>query len=422
MKIYFNQFEKYAKSYVQSLTGSITCKDNRIISELINRLKKEEKLEILKTDFTLLLNQLYYINHFGPFSKIELFLTENCNLNCSYCFVKKKQNRAMRIETAKDAINFLVFYSGPVKNLSVTFFGGEPLLEFDLICEVIKYCNSIEHITKFKKINFAITTNGTLINEDVMKRLNGKVNLLLSLDGDKETHDKYRIDNSGSGSYERIISNIDIIKKYQPWLGTRMTVLPTTVNKLFENVLHLYDLGINQFLIGLSIEDEWDSNKLKIYENELKKIGSFYLKKKHYRKPFRMTFFEDNINKNNHYQNRWGCRAGKSSITVDINGNIFPCSKFIGLEKYNCPELKLGTIYEGITNIKLSNNMNKMTNENYVNCLNCKEKDCCSGGCPADNYFENRNIYLPCKNGCKITTIHNRILRNFWKRNEKVLV
>ena len=308
------------------------------------------------------------------------------------------------------AINFLVFYSGDKQLLNLTLFGGEPLLEKENIFRIVDYVEKLETHAGNKRLSISLTTNGTLITEELLKRTKGKINFLLSIDGDRETHDAYRKYKNGKGSFKTIASKINILKKYQAWLGVRMTITPETVHLLFNNVKYLYSLGINQFLMGLAMDLDWDKKALETYEAQLFEAGKYYLLKKRSGEPIRMNLFEENEKGINCHEHEWGCGAGRNTISVNTDGDIYPCSKFLGYEEFDNNELRLGNIYEGITNIELRVKMSQITNDDFKECGSCNEINACMGGCPADNYFLNRNLYKPGLAHCDLKTIDNRVL------------
>ena len=416
MKDNRKHLQSIAFDHIKQIAWTARHSDEALINQLINQLYTAGSNHISDQDFTMMVNQLYNTMRFGPLTELELFLTENCNLRCEYCFVKEMRVNSIPLETARAAINFLVFYSGQKKDLNITFFGGEPLLEIEKVIDLIDYCDTIEAEIKSKKFHHAMTTNGTLLNEDILRRIQGRLNLLLSIDGDEETHDKYRKNINGKGSFQSVISKLGLIKKYQPWLGTRMTILPDTVHKLFHNVKFLYNQGINQFILGVASDSEWNQEALDIYERELLRIGQYYLEMKANGEHIRMEFFEKSESDLQGKESMWGCRAGRQTISVNTKGDIYPCSKFLGYEEYDCPEIRMGNIFEGITNIDFRKKMTEMTTDSYVQCMGCTEIDACFGGCPAISYYENRNIYNPCSAECEITKVQNRVLKEFFKR------
>ena len=256
------------------------------------------------------------------------------------------------------------------------------------------------------------------MNKEVLKNTSEHISYLLSIDGDELTHNRHRTLINGTGSFNKVFPKIELLKQYQQWLGARMTVYPDTVSKLLQNIDFLYHNGINQFIIGICYGPQWDNSSLDIYEKQLKEVGNYYKNKVHNNEQIRMTLFEKK--KSNCYENLWGCSAGRNGMAIASNGDIYPCSKFTGLEKYSCPEFLLGNVNIGITNLIGREKLFTITNKNFKQCEQCNESDSCTGGCPAENYNQNRSIYIPCKDQCEITKIQNRVLRMFWADQEMV--
>ncbi len=390
-----------------------------IKEKLYSELSCSNKEVITPKDIDVFSTKLYNTINWGAISSMELILTENCNLSCHYCFVRGKRKRKMSLDIAKTAINFLLFYSENVKDLNITIFGGEPLLETGSIYKILDYCSILEEKVPAKKFSFSVTTNGTLITEELLKNINGRFLLLLSIDGDEKTHNKFRVYKNDKGSFNNVFPKIRLLKKYQGWVGVRMTVHPEMVDSLSGNVEFLYNNGVNQFIIGTCYGPKWNKKALRRYEEELLKVSDFYSQEISNGAPIRITYFEKSENKNDCLNGIWGCRAGRNSVTVDQNGDIYPCSKFVGLESFECEEFRLGNIFEGITNFQMREKLFKMTNKDFIQCVHCAEIDSCVGGCPAENYNQNRSIYIPCKDQCEITRIQNRVLRKFWAEQEK---
>jgi uncharacterized protein len=378
-------------------------------SDQIGSLNDEELFKIILSSFNLFF--------FCPITSIDVQFTEACNLRCDDCFVLEKRPNRFTAEMGKRALDFMVMNSGAVDTLNYTFFGGEPLLEFDSLYEVMNYSREVTQTTG-KKVSFNITTNGILLNDDILQKSQGRVNYLLSIDGDEKTHNKHRLTKSGKGSFQEVYSKIALIKKYQPWVGARMTVCPDTIADLSANVDFLHRSGVNQFIIGPSIEMEWDENALRTYEEEFRKLGDYHLARKAAGDPFRMTFFEKDDTEVDCMNGVWGCWAGRNHVIITHNGDIYPCSKFIGLESYNCQEFNLGNIFEGITNLSAREKLFNMKGHLFTNCQKCPEINACAGGCPADNYSVNRDLFIPCSTGCSITEINNRVLKEFLEKKK----
>ncbi|MDR0610886.1 MAG: radical SAM protein [Planctomycetaceae bacterium] len=181
---------------------------------------------------------------------MELILTTDCNLRCSYCFERDKKPFNMSDEVAFAAVDFLIQTSRNIKELTILLFGGELMMRFDLIQRIIPYANK-KAAEAGKTISWDMTTNGTLIDEERAKwMVEHKVKYLLSLDGAKEDHDRYRKFPDGRSSYELIMERLPMMKSYQPWMGTKMSVTPESTLRLRDNLYELWKNGINQFIIG----------------------------------------------------------------------------------------------------------------------------------------------------------------------------
>jgi uncharacterized protein len=380
-------------------------------TDQIGPLGDEDLFKIILSSFNIFL--------FTPINSIDVQLTEECNLRCEYCFVLEKRDNRFTVEMGKKAMDFMVLNSGSEQKLNYVFFGGEPLLEFDTIYQVLQYSDEVTRITG-KKISFDTTTNGLLLTEEILKKSQGKVKYLLSIDGDEETHDKYRKFKNGEGSYKYIFPKIELLKRYQGWTGARITFTPETVDKLFYNVDFLYKNGINQFIFGPSLEVEWNPSVLSVYEEQMRMLADYALTRSINKDPFRMGFFEKAEKDQDCFNGLWGCWAGRNHVIITHNGDIYPCSKFIGLESYNCSEFYLGNIFEGLTNLKAREKLYNMQSESFITCKGCGEADSCTGGCPADNFSQNRSLYVPAKAGCDITRINNKVLKDFWKKKSQV--
>ena len=378
-------------------------------NDQIGSLSDEDLFKIILSSFNLFF--------FCSITSVDVQFTEACNLRCDYCFVQEKRPNRFTAEMGKRALDFMVMNSGAVDRLNYTFFGGEPLLEFDRIHEVLKYSDEVTRTTG-KKVTFNITTNGILLSDDILEKSQGKITFLLSIDGDEETHNMHRITKSGKGSFSDVFSKIALIKKYQPWAGARMTVCPDTISRLSANVDFLYRNGINQFIVGPSIEMDWDEKALRSYEEEFRKIGDYHLARAAKGEPFRMTFFEKDDSEIDCMNGVWGCWAGRNHVIITHNGDIYPCSKFLGLESYDCPEFYLGNIFEGITNLSAREKLFNMKGHLFTSCQGCPEIDACPGGCPADNYSVNRDLFVPCSTGCSITEINNRVLKEYLRKKK----
>ncbi|RMF93996.1 MAG: SPASM domain-containing protein [Candidatus Schekmanbacteria bacterium] len=356
---------------------------------------------------------------FPPVTRIEMFITENCPLRCDYCFVEGKNDfKRMSKETARKAVDFLIHQSAEKKDLNIIFFGGEPLLEFELMKEVIKYANCKAE-SAGKRITYDLTTNGVLIREEhlVFFQREG-IKFLLSIDGDSETHNKHRKTAHGKGSYGTIIDKFPMMKKYQPWMGAKMTVHPDTAHKLLHNVRHLAEIGFNQFIIGAASGVDWKEDDWMTYETQMHEVAKLYREMRRNKKYFRMTLFEEEEDKFFNKRYVWGCQAGRHSLTISTDGSIYPCSKMLGLNELEgiC---RLGHIDTGITDIIMRGKLLGMGRVDRTKCSKCELLDCCKGGCFATNYLETKDIFKPSTFDCKTSAIQARVIINHLKSEKE---
>lgn len=324
---------------------------------------------------------------------VELNLTFNCNLTCEYCFIHEKDPRERMIfTTAQKAIDLLIEKAAfPVVN--ITLIGGEPLLEFDLIKQIVPY--ALEAAARRNlTVTWSVTTNGTLISEDILKYFaRYQINMLLSLDGGEKTHDRYRRTKSGKGTWRKIAEMIPLMKTYQPWLGVRMTVSTEAISDMRNDFRQLVDLGVNQFIIapaqGASC---WNKEQIKEYGLNLVDILMDY----HALKRKGIPIFIEEFEKDEHAYTGWGCRAGSTSLAVAPNGDVSPCSKMLGL---TCEEGKyiVGNVNTGIDVNMLEPFRNPIIRQPQ-HCIPCTRK--CSGGCYAVNFEQTGDHFTASEENC----------------------
>lgn len=356
---------------------------------------------------------------FPPVMHLDMFVTEDCNCRCPYCFVEGKRPKSMSRETALKSLEFLLEYGRGYAKPGVLFFGGEPLLEFDLMHYIVEKAEELQEGRKVE-FNYSITTNGTLLNKDMLAFFREKnIKFLLSMDGNRETHDRYRTLVDGTPTFDMLVERLKWFKSYQPWMGVRLTVAPGTAARMPDDVLFLYSKGINQFIIGPVTGVEWNSSQLKEYENALHAVARVYLEKKKRKEPFRMTLFEADIEKEGNLKDKWGCGAGKGRLSVTADGDLQGCAKIQGVRNLK-GFMPLGNVHTGFFNMNnralLCSDMVKRRKK----CMDCEIRDECGGGCPAVNFVESGDIFIPSEWNCEFARITVR-LRNYIRRMKKEL-
>lgn len=338
-----------------------------------------------------------------------LHICHDCNLSCKYCFAGKGKYKGkaeyMPFEVAKLAVDFLIKNSGNRKILEMDFFGGEPLMNLDVVKKTVDYAKEQGKIYG-KKFLFTLTTNGVLLNEETAKYLNDEMeNVVLSVDGRREVHDGVRKTVNGKGSYDVIIENI---KRFVKMRGDRrFYVRGTFTNKNLDfgnDVLALADMGLDQISLEPVVLPETD--ELYISKNDLPAIKAEYVRlakiyserRKKGEKLFNFFHFNIDLEGGVCLRKRVSaCGAGNEYFSVTPSGDIFPCHQFA-----DKPEFKMGNVFEG----KLDENIRKIFSESSLytreKCKDCFARYHCSGGCAANNIAFAGDINRPYEITCEM--------------------
>jgi uncharacterized protein len=331
-------------------------------------------------------------------SLFELFLTRACNLACSYCFVKDKGKTSMTSEVLERSIAFITSERDPHRTTRVLFFGGEPLMELDLLKRVVEELEL--RVPGRDALRFDITTNGTLITERVMEYLaRHRVRVLISVDGGRESHDSARKTTDGHGSFEAIMERLPIVERYQPYLGTKLTVTPPTVGRLFEDVKELVARGFRKVIIGPATGMAWDKEARTLLRTQIPRIVKWSEGRSE--SGLSINVAEDSVHRMES-RHRWGCRAGRSAVAIDCDGCVYPCSKLIGVgqtERVLC----LGSVEEGMTAESVRDQLTGALPVSRKTCWSCPTRSACNGGCYAVNYQGTGDAFAPDPSACLVT-------------------
>lgn len=337
-----------------------------------------------------------------------LHVAHTCNLNCDYCFASQGkyhgERAIMSFETGKRALDFLVENSGTRRNLEVDFFGGEPLMNFEVVKQLVQYARGIEK-EKNKNFRFTLTTNGVLIDDDVIDFCNREMNnVVLSLDGRKEVHDRHRVDYSGKGSYDKVVP------KFREFISKRtggtyyMRGTYTHENVDFTNdIFHMADLGFTELSMEPVVTDPKDPVALReedlpvLYE-QYEILAKEMLRRKKEGKPFEFYHYMLDLTKGPClYKRITGCGSGTEYIAVTPAGEIYPCHQFVGDKKY-----LLGDIWNGIVNDEIRDKFRLCNVFSHEECKDCWANMYCSGGCAANAYHATGDINGVYEFGCKL--------------------
>ena len=344
----------------------------------------------------------------GVIKALCLHIAHTCNLNCSYCFASQGkyhgERAVMSFEVGKQALDFLIANSGSRRNLEVDFFGGEPLVNFQVVKDLVAYARSIEK-EHGKNFRFTLTTNGLLIDEDVIEFANREChNVVLSLDGRKEIHDRFRVDYAGNGSWDRIVPKFQQLVKARNGQGYYMRGTFTHANPDFlKDIQVMLDLGFNELSMEPVVTAPDDPSALTeedkaIVMEQYEKLAMLMLDKDKEGKPF--TFYHYMIDLTGGpciYKRISGCGSGTEYMAVTPWGDLYPCHQFVGEEKF-----KLGDVWKGVDNTEIQNEFHACNVYARPECRECWARLYCSGGCAANAYHATGSVKGIYKYGCDL--------------------
>ena len=344
----------------------------------------------------------------GVIKALCLHIAHTCNLNCSYCFASQGkyhgERALMSFEVGKRALDFLIENSGTRRNLEVDFFGGEPLMNFDVVKKLVEYARSIEK-EKGKNFRFTLTTNGVLVDDDVIDFANKEMsNVVLSLDGRKEVHDRYRVDYQGRGSYDIIVPKFQKFVKARGGKNYYMRGTFTHANPDFlEDIKTMLNLGFTELSMEPVVAAEGDESALTeedkpVVMKQYEELAELMLKRDKEGKPF--TFYHYMIDLAGGpciYKRISGCGSGTEYMAVTPWGDLYPCHQFVGDEKF-----KLGDIWHGVENKEIQNEFASCNVYARSECRDCWARLYCSGGCAANAYHATGSVKGVYKYGCDL--------------------
>lgn len=337
-----------------------------------------------------------------------LHIAHDCNLACKYCFAEEGEYHGRRAlmsyEVGKKALDFLIANSGTRRNLEVDFFGGEPLMNWDVVKQLVEYARSVEK-ERGKNFRFTLTTNGMLIDDDVIDFANREMsNVVLSLDGRKEIHDRLRVDYAGNGSYERIVPKFQKLVEARGNKNYYMRGTFTHANPDFtKDLFHMADLGFTELSMepvvcapedpaALTAED------LEIVKDQYELLAKDMLRREKEGKP--ITFYHHMLDLTGGpciYKRISGCGSGTEYMAVTPWGDLYPCHQFVGEEAY-----KLGDIWNGVTNTALREEFRSCNAYARPECNDCWARFYCSGGCAANAFHATGSIRGVYEAGCEL--------------------
>ncbi|MBS6749518.1 MAG: thioether cross-link-forming SCIFF peptide maturase [Firmicutes bacterium] len=337
-----------------------------------------------------------------------LHVAHTCNLNCSYCFASQGkyhgERAIMSFDVGKRALDFLVENSSDRRNLEVDFFGGEPLMNWQIVKDLVAYARSIEKDAG-KNFRFTLTTNGVLLDDEVTDFCNREMhNVVLSLDGRKEVNDRFRVDVAGNGSYDRIVPNFQRFVAKRGDKSYYMRGTYTHYNTDFTNDLfHMADLGFTELSMEPVVCAPGDPCALTeedfpVLCEQYEILAKDMLRRWREGKP--ITFYHYMVDLKHGpciYKRVTGCGSGTEYMAVTPWGELFPCHQFVGDPKYS-----LGNIWDGVTNAAVQGEFRACNAYSRPDCKDCWARLYCSGGCAANSYHATGSIGGVYEYGCRL--------------------
>ena len=344
----------------------------------------------------------------GVVKALCLHVAHTCNLNCAYCFASQGNyhgDRAvMSLEVGKRALDFLIENSPGRTNLEVDFFGGEPLLNWDMIKELVAYAR-VREKEAGKNFRFTLTTNGVLVDDDVIEFSNREMsNVVLSLDGRKEVHDRFRVDYAGNGSWEKIVPKFQRFvekrgNKNYYMRGTFTHANPDFLNDIEEMLrLGFTELSMEPVVCASDDPSALTAEDLPVVMQQYEKLAELMLKRHREGKPF--TFYHYMIDLKGGpciYKRLSGCGSGTEYMAVTPWGDLYPCHQFVGEEKF-----KLGNVWDGVNNTAVRDDFAACNVYTREECKDCWAKLYCSGGCAANAYHATGSVNGVYEYGCEL--------------------
>lgn len=365
------------------------------------------------------MGQLYtediYEKYITDFKKREtvvkalcLHIAHDCNLACKYCFAEEGEYHGRRalmsFEVGKKALDFLVANSGNRVNLEVDFFGGEPLMNWQVVKDLVEYGRSLEEPHN-KKFRFTLTTNGVLLNDDILEFVNKEMsNVVLSIDGRKEVHDLMRPHRGGQGSYDEIVPKFQKVAESRDQMNYYVRGTYTHNNLDFaQDVMHLADLGFKQISVEPVVADEAEDYAIKPQDidtllEQYDILAKDMIRRRKEGKGYNFFHFMIDLKGGPCVAKRLsGCGSGTEYLAVTPWGDFYPCHQFVGNE-----EFLMGNVDDGIVRTDIRDEFKLCNVYAKPNCKDCFAKFYCSGGCAANSYHFHGHINDAYEIGCEL--------------------
>ncbi len=397
--------EKSGEEIIEALKGTYPESEIKEALDEVQSLKDDEEL------FT----KDAYENYIMDFKKrptvvkaLCLHIAHDCNLACQYCFAEEGEYHGRRAlmsyETGKQALDFLIANSGQRRNLEVDFFGGEPLMNFDVVKQLVAYGREQEKLHD-KHFRFTLTTNGVLLNDDIMEFANKEMdNVVLSIDGRKEVHNRMRPFRKGAGSYDLIVPKFQKLAESRNQERYYVRGTFTHYNTDFSNdVLHLADLGFKQISVEPVVAQPEDpyaitEEDIPVICEEYDRLAKEMIRRKKAGEDFNFFHFMIDLEGGPCVAKRLsGCGSGTEYLAVTPWGDLYPCHQFVGNEDF-----LMGDVWNGIKRTDIQDEFKCCNVYAKEKCRNCFARFYCSGGCAANSYNFHGSILNAYDIGCEL--------------------
>ena len=344
-------------------------------------------------------------------------LTHNCNLRCSYCYSGEKIRKSANLDTALRAIDFL--HESSDLSCIVTFFGGEPLLEIDLIKEVVAYSRK----RYGRRIKFRMSTNGTLLTKDVLDGLKAdEVCFVLSVDGNKEQHDRCRRFAEGGGSYEAAVRHLEEALRFNPYTIAVSVVVPETAECVAAGVKDLFAKGFRYVLQTLDYSALWEARDIKTLKGEYSSLAEFYYESLTSGKKIYYSPFDERIKTwaQKPYEAGDLCDLANTQIAIAASGRIYPCVQFIGSDETADRQYAIGDVFHGFDEPRRRYYVDENRAEKQ-SCVGCALNGRCATYCGCVNWRATGSLReippIVCEHERMLMPIVDRLANTLWKDN-----
>lgn len=358
---------------------------------------------------------------------MTLEINKKCNLACDYCYVGDKTNKTMDDRIAYRSMEFAIerikCENHRNRIIKINFLGGEPLLDFDKVKNIVYYCeaNSKENQIKFL---YTITTNGTILDLSIIEFLiKYKFSLKVSLDGNENVNDLSRKMVNGAGSYKYVIKNLDYLKYFELKTGRAVqasaVITKNNYTHHLETIKHFHeDLGFLDIDAGINTDTKWNKEELNCLFKIYRKVLEYYITCYHHNNYFMWRYIENAFDSYTDISKRvFSCGAGIISFYINVEGEMFLCPSLLD-QQYS-----LGNVFDGFSEFGTLLR-EKLKDIKYIDnskCLSCKEyENCKSKGCFAASLHENNDIHCPDDFSCLYTKMANQLVRDNLEELEEI--